>query len=77
MLEKHFTLAELSEKWGVSHDFLLDRFRDELGVIRPTKSKRSRERREPGRPKRAYGIIRVPESVALRVYATMLVAARG
>jgi hypothetical protein len=60
--ERHYTLAELALNWHVSVRSLRDWFLDEPGVIRwgtPTLTK--------GR-KRTYLSLRVPESVALRVY---------
>jgi hypothetical protein len=61
-LEKHFTLTELSKAWHVGRRILSLWFRDEPGVIRwgPDKLKKGR--------KRTLVQLRVPESVARRVY---------
>ena len=58
--EQHFKPAELAELWGVSGDTIRRLFRDAPGVLvidRPTR-----------RYKRRYSTIRIPESVAKRVY---------
>jgi hypothetical protein len=67
MMERHFTLNELAAQWGFSYDFMHEHFRDEPGVICATSASKRRARG------RSYGTIRVPESVALRVYARMRV----
>jgi hypothetical protein len=58
--EQHFKPDELAELWGVSVDTIRKLFRDVPGVLvidRPVK-----------RYKRRYSTIRIPESVAKRVY---------
>jgi len=52
-------VAELSEAWNVSPDFIRDLFRDEHDVVRWVRSR-------PG--KRRYIVIRIPASTAERVY---------
>ena len=61
-LERHYTLAELSKAWHVSRPTLNSWFRDEPGVIRygPAKLRKGQ--------KRTHVSLRVPESVARRVY---------
>lgn len=34
MLEQHYTIAQMGEKWNLSYDFVLEHIRDELGVVR-------------------------------------------
>ena len=68
MLERHFTLKELAEKWGFSYCFVHEHFRDEPGIIRAQRTGTRRGTRD-------YGTVRVPESVALRVYSRMVVSA--
>jgi len=60
--EKHYTLAELAKLWHVSRTTLEGWFRNEHGVIKygPQKLKKGRQR--------THVSLRVPESVALRVY---------
>lgn len=67
MTEKHFSLQELADKWNLSYDFVLEHFRDEPGVLVTTGPYKGRRRRR--------GTIRIPESVALRVYSRMMVGA--
>ncbi len=55
----HYTVAELAESWNVSTDFIRDLFRDEGDVLRWFRSR-------PG--KRRYVVIRIPGTVAERVY---------
>jgi hypothetical protein len=55
----HYTVAELSEAWNVSPDFIRDLFRDERDIVRWVRSR-------PG--KRRYIVIRIPASAAERVY---------
>jgi hypothetical protein len=58
--ELHYKPAELAEKWGFSYRTVLRIFEDEVGVIR-IGSPETRFKR------RRYSI-RIPESVAERVY---------
>lgn len=67
MMERHFSVQELADAWGFSYDFIHDHFRDEPGVMHTQK--------KGNRGKRAYGVIRIPQSVAERVYAGMVVGA--
>lgn len=60
MFERHFTPRTLSELWGFSEDTIVKWFGDEPGVIRQG------EVNSRGRRKRVT--IRIPESVAQRVY---------
>lgn len=64
MMEKHFTVTELAEQWGYSYDFVFDRFRDEPGVVSSA---------ERGARRRTRTTLRIPESVAARVYARMVI----
>ena len=59
MHEKHYSVLELAEHWNLSDDFVRRQFRDEPGVIQWVRQK-------PGR--RRYIILRIPQSVAERVY---------
>jgi hypothetical protein len=61
--ERHYTIAEIAEAWGISVDLARDTFRHELGVVRFDR---------PGtRVKRSYSTFRVPESVMVRVHARL------
>jgi AraC-like DNA-binding protein len=61
-LERHYTLAELARAWHVSRTTLEDWFRHEPGIIRYGSNKIKKGR------KRTHVSLRVPESVARRVY---------
>lgn len=61
-MERHYTLAELEKAWHVSYRKLATWFRNEEGVIRFGESKLKKGRQ------RTYVSLRVPESVARRVY---------
>lgn len=52
--EKHYTIPELSKHWHLAKSTLIDWFRDEPGVLKHGPKK--------------YVTLRIPESVALRVY---------
>jgi hypothetical protein len=58
---RHFTAAELGELWKLDESTIRRLFQDEPGVLKIGKC-----RRRDG--KRDYVILRIPESVALRVY---------
>lgn len=60
--EKHYSIIELATIWNLSRDTVSRLFRDEPGVIPIGQPK-------PGR--RTYVVLRIPESVALRVYRRM------
>jgi hypothetical protein len=60
--ERHFSIEELVELWGVSYDFVRRLFLKEPGVVVFANPR-------PGR--RVYRTIRIPESVALRVHRRM------
>jgi len=62
VFERHYTVDELAEIWGMSDDFVRRLFRDEPGVVIFVKYR-------PGR--RTYRILRVPQSVAERVHKRM------
>jgi hypothetical protein len=64
--EKHFTPADLANAWGVSAETVRQIFRNEPDVLRvgsngPATPSISRRRR-------SYVLLRIPESVALRVH---------
>ena len=61
-LERHFTLAELAKAWHMSPQTLRVWFIEEPGVIKYGGAKLVRGR------KRTHVSLRVPESVARRVY---------
>ena len=60
--ERHFSVEELSELWGMSDDFVRRLFLREPGVV-------VFFHHRPGR--RVYRTLRIPESVALRVHRRM------
>lgn len=61
--ERHFTVQELAELWGVSRHTIARRFENQAGVLvighGETKAKRP------------YRLIRIPQSVAERVHQDM------
>jgi hypothetical protein len=61
--EKHYTILEIANMWGVSADLARDTFKDEPGVL---------VFERPGtRTKRTYSTMRVPESVLVAVHTRM------
>lgn len=60
--ERHYSVDELAELWGMSDDFVRRLFLHEPDVVVFFKPR-------PG--KRTYRILRVPESVAERVHRRM------
>lgn len=68
MFEQHYSVPFLSKRWGYSEDTVLRWFKDEPGVLQSKTDKyngRMRTRTE----------IRIPESVARRVYEKRVVKA--
>ena len=66
-LEKHFSSQELAESWGISPTIVRRLFKDEPGVVLIG----APSRRLGKKLKRSYFTMRIPESVALRVYERM------
>ena len=64
MLEQHYTPVQLAKRWGLSDDFVRDLFRGEEGVIEINRPEKMH--------KRGYVTLRIPESVAERVYARLI-----
>lgn len=62
VLDRHLTVEELAEQWKVSEDFVRRLFLHEPGVIVFCHPR-------PGR--RVYRTLRIPVSVAARVYRRM------
>jgi hypothetical protein len=60
LTEKHFAPDELAESWGFSPDTVTRLFETEPGVLILQTNRGKRSRR--------YRTIRIPESVAARVY---------
>ena len=58
--EQHFKPEELAERWGVSGDTIRKLFRDVPGVLVIDRPERMH--------KRGYCTMRIPESIAKRVY---------
>jgi len=61
--ERHYTVAELAKMWNFSTEFVRQIVRGEPGVTEWV-------RQQPGR--RRYSVIRVPQSVAERLYRRAL-----
>jgi len=64
-LEKHFTIQQVAELWGLSDDTVRRTFRNEPGVIAITHPER--------RGRRPYSRLSIPESVLLRVHERLAV----
>jgi hypothetical protein len=64
--ERHYTISELAEIWKFSREFVRQIVRGEPGVTEWV-------RQQPGR--RRYSVIRVPQSVAERLYRRALTRA--
>lgn len=58
--ERHFSPQELAKVWALNPRTIRDIFRDEPGVLKVG--------REGRRSKRAYVTLRIPATVAQRVY---------
>ena len=61
-LERHFSVEELAELWGMSEDFVRRLFVHEPGVVVFHNARRG---------VRVYRTLRIPESVAARVHRRM------
>ena len=66
-LERHFSSKELGEAWGISDTKVRRLFKDEPGVVKIGEPSRRLGRKL----KRSYFTMRIPESVAIRVYERM------
>lgn len=61
--ERHYSIEEIAETWGMSQDFVRRLFLREPGVV-------IFHHQRPGR--RVYRTLRIPQSVAERVHRRML-----
>jgi len=60
-LERHYTVAEIAEKWNLSETKVREMFTDEPGVLKTQlRTLRSRKRQNVS--------LRIPESALLRVH---------
>jgi hypothetical protein len=59
---KHYTVGELAKMWGFGRTTVRRWFEDEPGVLRLGEARIRRHRKKP------YVSLRIPESVAWRVY---------
>ena len=62
-LERHFSIKEIAELWGLCENSVRELFKQEPGVVRIQRPK--------SRYKRAYTTIRIPRSVLERVHRRM------
>ena len=62
-LERHLSVQEIAELWGLCENSVRDLFKHEPGVVRIEKPK--------GRWKRPYTTLRIPVSVVERVHRRM------
>ena len=62
-LEKHYSVLELAQMWGLSEKTIRRIFNNEPGVVKWG--------HEEGRFKRGYVTLRIPESVIQRVHRRM------
>jgi hypothetical protein len=70
--ERHFTPTQLAALWGMSPSTVRELFAEEEGVIRFGEP----SRREGKKLVRSYYSMRIPESVAGRVHASLTSTAR-
>jgi hypothetical protein len=61
--EPHYSIGQLSKLWGFSRTTLRCWFEREAGVLRQGETRLRRGRRRP------YVSLRIPESIAQKVYA--------
>ena len=66
--ERHYTIAELAKMWNFSTEFVRQIVRGEPGVTEWV-------RQQPGR--RRYSVLRIPHSVAARLYTRALARVDG
>ena len=59
-LERHYSVGEIAERWGLSEKIIRRMFEDEEGVLKWGSPETRR--------KRGYMTLRIPESVMLRVH---------
>jgi AraC-like DNA-binding protein len=64
-LERHYSVGELAERWGLSERTIRRIFSKEPGVLQLT--------HEETRSKRGYSTLRIPESVVQRVHRRLRV----
>lgn len=62
--ERHWTIKELAARWNFSSDTLREWFENAPGVVQNARPEQTHWKNR----KRRYVSIRIPESVALRVY---------
>jgi hypothetical protein len=62
-LERHYSVNEIAELWGLSPDATRRIFRNEPGVVEIRNNRGTRTRR--------YGTLRIPESVVERVHRNL------
>jgi hypothetical protein len=67
-IEKHFTVDEIAELWGLSRDSVIRLFEGEPGTVVVQTPKGNRGRR-------GYRTLRIPTSVMCRVHRRMSIAA--
>jgi hypothetical protein len=65
--QKHYQVGELAKMWGLSYSKVRRMFEEEQGVLRLGEP----GRREGRAFRRRYFTMRIPESVAERVYARL------
>lgn len=63
LIERHFSPADLADRWSLSQDTIRRMFENEPGVLIFENSERSSSRRRR--------TLRIPESVAERVYCRL------
>jgi AraC-like DNA-binding protein len=66
--EKHYSVAEISERWGYSEDTIRRLFRDEPGVLKVGSPET--------RYKRKRWQLSIPESILVKVYQRLCSKAR-
>jgi transcriptional regulator GlxA family with amidase domain len=67
LFERHFTVSELASAWSLSEESIKRMFQKEPGVLAMHAPRK--------KYKRTYVTLRIPQSVAERVYRRMQIAA--
>jgi hypothetical protein len=71
-VEPHYTVAQIARQWQVSDDTVRDMFSAEPGVLKIGRGPRLEGRGRKKKLRRGWFMLRIPESVFLRVQASLM-----
>jgi len=71
-IESHYTVLEIAQKWNVCENTVRNLFRDEPGVLTIGRPTRLMRRGSKTKYIRRYGVLRIPESVFVRVRSRLM-----